>query len=446
MVSQFTSHHQSNLLISTLLLVCQGLFLLVFQSSSGCRFYFYFDFVKQLKISSFPTSNPTNVIPSSDSPSNNNSHQRSSESKDNLAVESSDTTLTTESDFDTDLSTPAEATSSSTYDCPPPPYSPPLTHFFKMSLNSSSVITQVGADHNDNVDLLARSLDQSPEGNIRLNLRGTTFDLKRQELLRLPESVLLGISNGLVYDPSNAGQVNLNSASTATVNFSPNCFKYTLDVFDKAAQELPPGSENDIETQNQSEEYMMANIGDVLKRYPAIIVLREDLDFYCLPSKPDATVEEMQELKKKCGDILVKQQGVFSGLRKGEKEDSPEHHLISMLCSSGFSLGDQWGFREREPNKTVITSLALVRLETGKNATSGESSEPSESSTTLDTQKEQDLLTSHKLLLFWRKPARKCWWDSLELDAEGTDGPTRVHIRRVWTLELSVIDGKTVVW
>lgn len=361
---------------------------------------------------------------------------------------STETTFPETPELDTDISTQAEATSSSTYNCPPPPYSPPLTDFFKMSLNSSSVITQVGADHNDNVDLLARSLDQSPNGNIRLNLRGTTFDLKRQELLRLPESVLLGISNGLVYDPTNAGQVNLNSASTATVNFSPNCFKYTLDVFDKAAQEIPPGSENDTESQNASEEYMMANIGDVLKRYPAIIVLREDLDFYCLPSKPDVTVEEMQDLKKKCGDILVKQQGVFSGLRKGEKEDSPEHHLISMLCSSGFSLEDKWGFREREPNKTVITSLALVRLETDKKAgVSTESPEPSESNTTLDTQKEQDLLTSHKLLLFWRKPARKCWWDSLQLDdVEGTGSSTRVHIRRVWTLELSVIDGKTVVW
>lgn len=74
-----------------------------------------------------------------------------------------------------------------------------------------------------------------------------------------------------------------------------------------------------------------------------------------------------------------------------------------------------------------------------------------------------------KLLLFWRKPARKCWWgeEDIELDVEVFGSwkdeanrvielvlptnadpeaelnkitvPVRLHIRRVWTLELSVI-------
>lgn len=74
-----------------------------------------------------------------------------------------------------------------------------------------------------------------------------------------------------------------------------------------------------------------------------------------------------------------------------------------------------------------------------------------------------------KLLLFWRKPARKCWWgeEDIELEVEVFGSwkdeskkiielilptnvdpeaelhkiivPVRLHIRRVWTLELSVI-------
>lgn len=44
---------------------------------------------------------------------------------------------------------------------------------------------------------------------------------------------------------------------------------------------------------------------------------------------------------------------------------------------------------------------------------------------------------AQKLLLFWRKPARRCWWEGVELDnVEGVQGPLKVWIRRVWTLEM----------
>lgn len=91
------------------------------------------------------------------------------------------------------------------------------------------------------------------------------------------------------------------------------------------------------------------------------------------------------------------------------------------------------------------------------------------------------LNTAQKLLLFWRKPARKCWWDGvdvvlpikegettalatatttesatataeavsasgggmtpaeLELLKTGKGRRTRVWARRVWTLELSLV-------
>lgn len=44
---------------------------------------------------------------------------------------------------------------------------------------------------------------------------------------------------------------------------------------------------------------------------------------------------------------------------------------------------------------------------------------------------------AQKLLLFWRKPARRCWWEGIELEnVEGVEGPLKVWIRRVWTLEM----------
>lgn len=92
---------------------------------------------------------------------------------------------------------------------------------------------------------------------------------------------------------------------------------------------------------------------------------------------------------------------------------------------SGFNREDQWGHRAGEPNKAVICSLALARLrsdirggDVGNNAVG----------------------MAQKLLLFWRKPARRCWWEGIELDnVDGVDGQLKVWIRRVWTLEMSVI-------
>ena len=44
---------------------------------------------------------------------------------------------------------------------------------------------------------------------------------------------------------------------------------------------------------------------------------------------------------------------------------------------------------------------------------------------------------AQKLLLFWRKPARRCWWEGIDLEnVDGIEGTLKVWIRRVWTLEM----------
>ena len=72
----------------------------------------------------------------------------------------------------------------------------------------------------------------------------------------------------------------------------------------------------------------------------------------------------------------------------------------------------------------MICSLALARLRT--DADHGEVKDPAM------------VGMAQKLLLFWRKPARRCWWEGLELeDVEGLNGKKlKVWIRRVWTLEM----------
>ncbi len=95
------------------------------------------------------------------------------------------------------------------------------------------------------------------------------------------------------------------------------------------------------------------------------------------------------------------------------------------LSIRGFNREDKWGHRAGEPNKAVVCSLALARLRSDIRGTEMGGSVVG---------------MAQKLLLFWRKPARRCWWEGLELDnIDGVDGKLKVWIRRVWTLEMSVI-------
>ncbi|KAL8633568.1 hypothetical protein Q9189_000721 [Teloschistes chrysophthalmus] len=102
----------------------------------------------------------------------------------------------------------------------------------------------------------------------------------------------------------------------------------------------------------------------MLQDRAGIIVLREDLDFYAIPPKADIDQSEMIEVKRAAGRALLKQNGIFSGLRKSEEQGTTEQHLIEMLTAGGFSNDDRWGHRASEPNKAVICSLALARLRT----------------------------------------------------------------------------------
>lgn len=392
---------------------------------------------------------------------------------------------------------------------------------------------------------------------IRLDLRGTIIELTRHELSQLPESILLGISNGILTDSAGDIMLSLGDVEAASVNFSPACLQYTLDVFRTAAKELPASPESPTAVHSELEEHIEGseeeNVAELLRTKPAIIVLREDLDYYCLPPRSDTSIDEMKAIKRECGKRLVGNTQIFTRLQRGDHSGPAEKHLVDMLCSSGFSLDEHWGFREMEPNKTVINSLALVRLvpipdepelerfedaselpsldansldaaipagptpatsqptspspvesKVETEPTESENSKLTESKSTtpppvevisastpsskeanihdreeetnakepeedkgvehteeeeeeyeeesdesehdreIYVQSDENIPRSHKLLLFWRKPARKCWWDNMSLpDIPGVEEGVSitVYLRSVWTLELSVIDN-----
>jgi hypothetical protein len=82
---------------------------------------------------------------------------------------------------------------------------------------------------------------------------------------------------------------------------------------------------------------MPGSARDMLQDRAGIIVLREDLDFYAIPPRPDIDPTEMIEVKRAAGRALLTQNGIFSGLKRSEDTGTTEQHLIEML-TAGYAL------------------------------------------------------------------------------------------------------------
>lgn len=291
--------------------------------------------------------------------------------------------------------------------------------------------------------------------------------MDRETIMNLPESVLLCLfPNGLVLSRqsmalSDGGEEE--EEEVYAVDFDPECFQYVLDFFRKASdsfygsdgttlslyaaqqhlQELPSpgGSSNEfggLGGPNSSQNPLLSK--------QAIIVLREELEYFSIPPKDgSASVDQtglasasLMEIKRRCGDYLMGKRNIFTALQRNVNKENniAEQHLIDMLCMSGFDRDDEWGFRALEPSRCCISSIALVLLKTGITHHPNDPERPVE----VD---QQQMATAQKLLLFWRKPARKCWWDGLEVELPATEGKEdntiKLWARRVWTLELSLI-------
>ncbi|KAJ2772393.1 hypothetical protein IWQ57_001787, partial [Coemansia nantahalensis] len=51
------------------------------------------------------------------------------------------------------------------------------------------------------------------------------------------------------------------------------------------------------------------------------------------------------------------------------------------------------------------------------------------------------MVAAQKLVLFYKKPARKCWWEGEDVDAGDSERKSdlKLRCRRTWTLELMLV-------
>ena len=107
-----------------------------------------------------------------------------------------------------------------------------------------------------------------------------------------------------------------------------------LDFFRQVAQSIP--SESSPGTSQDGDAVPIDPIpsrnADDSKR-AGIIVLREDLDFYAIPPKSDITQLDMIQVKRAAAQVLQKQDGIFSGLKRSDEPGTTEAHLIEMLTA-----------------------------------------------------------------------------------------------------------------
>ena len=125
------------------------------------------------------------------------------------------------------------------------------------------------------------------------------------------------------------------------MQYDPKSLEFMLEFFRSVAATIPsdsspttspiagqtpaPTSSSDPSSNNSTR--------DMLQDRAGIIVLREDLDFYVIPPRPDIEATEILEVKRAAGRALQKQDGIFSGLKRSDESGTTEQHLIEMLTA-----------------------------------------------------------------------------------------------------------------
>ena len=315
-----------------------------------------------------------------------------------------------------------------------------------------NIITQVSQDGSNGSPLLHQNsmgsenpeyyegLENDAYGNslIHLNIQENHYFITRDQLMSLPESLLLCLfPSGVFLDRDGQVITNLTPDDEVYImNFPPDCFEYIMEIFTKAHDDMINYPVEKLFQRNSSNNNLVnsakgffgfnngsnlsssssssPNEHNILHQKPAIIVLREDLDYYCVPQQqfkfessnsnsnngttldPETIRENnndllhhfMAQIKIAAGSYLAGKTSVFQGLfssnrlryqnqsnknqnsatiedlsKLSSKKLGPaEQHLMDMLCSSGFTTKSLWGNRTQEAGKTVISSLSLCRL------------------------------------------------------------------------------------
>ncbi len=121
------------------------------------------------------------------------------------------------------------------------------------------------------------------------------------------------------------------------LQYDPASLQYMLDFFRNVAQSIPTDSSSTTSPHPSQDGDVvplepLTSRDDASKR-AGIIVLREDLDFYAIPPRANIDQPEMIAVKRAAAKALLRQNGIFSGLKRSDEPGTTEAHLIEMLTA-----------------------------------------------------------------------------------------------------------------
>ncbi|OMJ09274.1 WHI2-like protein [Smittium culicis] len=282
------------------------------------------------------------------------------------------------------------------------------------------------------------------------------------------------------HDNSKKEYEDLNSDFDNIINYSVP----EIELKNDSTQEINTSSSTDDSAMNHYNSFTIEaqynnNIPATIKK-TVVVMLKEDLDYYVVPNNgitdtnniprvfdKNGVLQDYEWAKAICGDFLKSQYGIFDPVIKSDsprgsdnnapstkinkiltkesisaQEGSAIHNysqsstdfseselllnpvevqLIQMLYSSGFSSNSKWGCRILDNQSTSIVSLSMAIM--------GQFEEDSEE------------LQNKQIYGFYKKPAIKCWWNSVQFNPGIGNYNTGLAIwcRRVWTLELVLV-------
>ena len=137
--------------------------------------------------------------------------------------------------------------------------------------------------------------------------------------------------------------------------FDPQCFNFVLNFFRSAGEAFYGSAENPTGLLHAQQSLLDSSLNDFspsqqtssqnpLLTKQAIIVLREELEYFAIPPKGDAAHaasddtgvanEHLLEVKKQCGQRLLEKKSIFTALQRNVNKENnvAEQHLIDMLC------------------------------------------------------------------------------------------------------------------
>ena len=189
--------------------------------------------------------------------------------------------------------------------------------------------------------------------------------------MNLPESILLCLfPNGLVLSRQSAmlsdggendefvwsrctlPRPSHSLRSSLPPQSDPECFSFVLAFFKQSADAFygTPNSPGLYAAQqllvdggSPTSDFNPTSSQNPLLSKQAIIVLREELEYFSIPSEANKSSpgltsgtanEALLELKRKCGVHLLQKKNIFTALQRNVNKENnvAEQHLIDMLC------------------------------------------------------------------------------------------------------------------